>query len=266
MLARQDGATRPARPGPTPGRAGREAAAERDPHREQHPCRGMTLVGARSLAGRRCRTDLWEGAVSTDVSDRPLRVVLTLLALASGLIDAASYLGLGHVFTANMTGNILLLGFATAGASGFSTSACLVSVGAFLVGEGILIAAAATVAFTVVVKAASPGAYVTIGLLAFAMGARNDTISRLSVQTNLTTTVLTSALTGLASDFALGGGSAVLATRRLTSLFSLLAGALLGATLYLHHGTALPLALAAAVELISAAVFARTAGSHILDR
>ncbi len=44
----------------------------------------------------------------------------------------------------------------------------------------------------------------TVGLLAFAMGARNDSISRLSVQTNLTTTVLTSALTGLASDFALG--------------------------------------------------------------
>ena len=232
--------------------------------------------------------------MSADVSDLPLRVVLMLAAFASGLIDAASYLGLGHVFTANMTGNILLLGFAVAGASGFSTSACLVSVGAFLVGagvaglldrdlrasrrrliieiggEGILIAAAATVAFTTAAKAGSPGAYVTIGLLAFAMGARNDTIRRLAVQTNLTTTTLTAALTGLASDFALGGGSHVLASRRLTSLFSLLAGALLGAVLYLHlnlhHGTALPLALAAAVELISITVFARTAGSHILDR
>lgn len=232
--------------------------------------------------------------MSADVSDLPLRVVLILAAFASGLIDAASHLGLGHVFTANMTGNILLLGFAVAGASGFSTSACLVSVGAFLVGagvaglldrdlrasrrrliieiggEGILIAAAATVAFTTAAKAGSPGAYVTIGLLAFAMGARNDTIRRLAVQTNLTTTTLTAALTGLASDFALGGGSHVLASRRLTSLFSLLAGALLGAVLYLHlnlhHGTALPLALAAAVELISITVFARTAGSHILDR
>ncbi len=73
----------------------------------------------------------------TDVSDLPLRVVLILLAFASGLIDAASYLGLGHVFTANMTGNILILGFATAGASGFSTAACLVSVGAFVVGAGV---------------------------------------------------------------------------------------------------------------------------------
>ncbi len=232
--------------------------------------------------------------MSADVSDLPLRVVLILAAFASGLIDAASYLGLGHVFTANMTGNILLLGFAVAGASGFSTTACLVSVAAFLVGagvaglldrdlrhprrrfiieiagEGILIAAAATVAFTVVVKAGSPGAYATIGLLAFAMGARNDTIRRLAAQTNLTTTTLTAALTGLASDFALGGGSHGLASRRLTSLFSLLAGALLGAVLYLHlhlhHGTALPLAIAAAVELISATVFPRTKGSHILDR
>ena len=80
------------------------------------------------------------------------------------------------------------------------------------------------------------------------MGARNDTIGRLAVKTNLTTT-LTAALTCLASDFALGGGSAVLASLRLTSPFSLLAGALLGATLYLHHSTALPLAVAAVAEL-----------------
>ena len=133
-------------------------------------------------------------------------------------------------------------------------------------GEGILIAAAATVAFTAAVTPGSPAAYTAIGLLAFAMGARNDTIRRLAIQTNLTTTVLTSALTGLASDLALGGGSAVLARRRLTSLCSLLAGALLGAVLYLRHGTALPLALAAAVEFISITVFARMAGSHILDR
>ena len=98
------------------------------------------------------------------------------------------------------------------------------------------------------------------------MGARNDTIRRLAIQTTLTTTVLTSALTGLASDLTLGGDSAVLARRRLTSLCSLLAGALLGAVLYLHHGTALPLALAATAELISITTFALTAGSHILDR
>ena len=103
-------------------------------------------VAAACLTGAQCqrrgptnpvRTDPSGGTLSTDFSDLPLRVVLILLAFASGLVDAASYLGLGHVFTANMTGNILLLGFATAGASGFSTTACLVSIGAFLVGAGV---------------------------------------------------------------------------------------------------------------------------------
>ena len=42
------------------------------------------------------------------------------LTVVSGLIDAVSYLGLGHVFTANMTGNVVVLGFAAAGAPGFS--------------------------------------------------------------------------------------------------------------------------------------------------
>ncbi len=73
----------------------------------------------------------------TTASREPGRLLLaTLLALTvtSGLVDAVSYLGLGHVFTANMTGNVVLLGFAAAGASGFSATACLTSLGAFLAG------------------------------------------------------------------------------------------------------------------------------------
>ncbi|HWO43776.1 MAG TPA: YoaK family protein [Candidatus Eisenbacteria bacterium] len=40
--------------------------------------------------------------------------MLLILALAAGSVDAISYLGLGHVFTAMMTGNIVLLGLALA--------------------------------------------------------------------------------------------------------------------------------------------------------
>jgi hypothetical protein len=36
--------------------------------------------------------------------------VLGFLTFATGLVDAASVLGLGHVFTANMTGNVAFLG------------------------------------------------------------------------------------------------------------------------------------------------------------
>ncbi len=56
---------------------------------------------------------------------------LLLLTVVTGIVDAVSYLGLGHVFTANMTGNVVLLGFAAAGASGFSAAACLTSLGSF---------------------------------------------------------------------------------------------------------------------------------------
>jgi uncharacterized membrane protein YoaK (UPF0700 family) len=64
----------------------------------------------------------------------PLVVTLAALTVVSGFIDAVSFLGLGHVFTANMTGNVLLIGFAVAGAAGFSLTASLCALGAFLVG------------------------------------------------------------------------------------------------------------------------------------
>src|ERR1700679_4300349 len=69
--------------------------------------------------------------------DRRLPPVLLALTLTTGLIDAASYLGLGHVFTANMTGNVVLLGFGLANAGGLPVVAPLVSLGAFLLGAGI---------------------------------------------------------------------------------------------------------------------------------
>ena len=46
-------------------------------------------------------------------------VTLAALTAVSGFLDAVSYLALGHVFTADMTrANVLLFGFAAAGAAG----------------------------------------------------------------------------------------------------------------------------------------------------
>jgi len=61
----------------------------------------------------------------------PMMVALTLL---TGLVDAVSYLRLGHVFVANMTGNVVFLGFALAGAGGLSVAASLVALASFLLG------------------------------------------------------------------------------------------------------------------------------------
>src|SRR3954454_15582087 len=67
----------------------------------------------------------------------PLARALLVLTISTGVIDAVSYLGLGHVFTANMTGNIVLLGFGVAGSAGLPVVAPIVSLAAFLVGSAV---------------------------------------------------------------------------------------------------------------------------------
>jgi len=56
------------------------------------------------------------------------------MTVVTGLVDAVSFLSLGHVFTANMTGNIVLLAFATAHVSGLSIARSSMALLAFLVG------------------------------------------------------------------------------------------------------------------------------------
>src|SRR5947209_4698274 len=65
----------------------------------------------------------------------PLPPLLVAMTLVTGLVDAFSYLVLGHVFVANMTGNVVFLAFALADASGFSILASLVALGAFVLGS-----------------------------------------------------------------------------------------------------------------------------------
>src|SRR5881409_1815461 len=69
-----------------------------------------------------------------EVKHGPLPPLLVGMTLVTGLVDAFSYLVLGHVFVANMTGNVVFLGFALAGAAGFSVSASLSALGAFCLG------------------------------------------------------------------------------------------------------------------------------------
>ncbi|MGH9129160.1 MAG: YoaK family protein [Acidimicrobiales bacterium] len=70
-------------------------------------------------------------------SDRGLLVVLVALTAATGLVDAISYLAIGRVFVANMTDNVVFLGFALVGAKGLSIAASLVALAAFLIGAAL---------------------------------------------------------------------------------------------------------------------------------
>src|SRR2546428_13703982 len=71
--------------------------------------------------------------------ERPasLPQLLLVLTVTTGLIDAVSVLGLGRVFTANMTGNVVFLGFALARVPGFSLVRSLAALAAFLAGAVI---------------------------------------------------------------------------------------------------------------------------------
>src|SRR5438094_9459629 len=69
-----------------------------------------------------------------DDRDGSLAPLLFVLTIVTGLVDAVSYLALGHIFVANMTGNVVFLGFAVAGAPDFSIPASLLAIAGFLVG------------------------------------------------------------------------------------------------------------------------------------
>nr|WSX48390.1 DUF1275 domain-containing protein [Streptomyces sp. NBC_00974] len=182
----------------------------------------------------------------------PLLIVLTFV---SGVVDAVSYLGLGHVFVANMTGNVVFLGFAIAGDQSLSAPDSLLALGAFLAGalaagrmrradEAAGMFAPLVALQTVLVggglalTAIGSGPPGVIALLALGMGLQNAVVHRLAVP-DLTTTVVTRVLTGLAAD---RWGPASL--RRLVTVVALLLGALVGGLLVLGHGPVWALALA----------------------
>jgi uncharacterized membrane protein YoaK (UPF0700 family) len=221
-----------------------------------------------------------EQAIRRDAASvrHPLARVLLVLTFATGLIDAASYLGLGRVFTANMTGNIVLLGFAIGGADGLPVVAPIVSLGSFLLGaavggtiverladrhgalvgralaaEAALLAAAAVLAAAAEVRPGEAAAYALIVLMALAMGVRNAVARHIGVP-DLTTTVLTMTLTGLAADSGAARRPAQGSVRRLTAVTAMLTGAIVGALL-LRVALFWPLAAAAALALITLAAY-----------
>jgi uncharacterized membrane protein YoaK (UPF0700 family) len=208
----------------------------------------------------------------------PLTRALLVLTFSTGLVDAVSYLALGRVFTANMTGNVVLLGFGLAGSGGLPVLAPMISLAAFLIGSGaggvlvrrmgerhpglvaralgietVAIAIAAVVSAAVTVRPKTAAAYLLIALLASAMGVRNAAVRRIAVP-DLTTTVLTMTLTGLAADSRAAGGSGQGSTRRLSAVVAMLLGAVSGGLL-LKIDTAVPLALAASLALLTWLVY-----------
>ncbi len=189
------------------------------------------------------------------------------LTLMSGLIDAVSFLGLGHVFVANMTGNVVLLGFAVAGAPGISISGSLIAVAAFMCGGAFggwlsrkhTESGAHLLSITTIAKIgimlfaallawlagpAGPAGYAITAILAVSMGLQNAVVRSLAIP-DMTTTVVTQTITGIAMDLPIVGGQNTRLWRRTFSVIIMFVGALLGALLLFKIGMAVALVAAA---------------------
>jgi uncharacterized membrane protein YoaK (UPF0700 family) len=214
----------------------------------------------------------------------PLFRLLLVLSATTGMVDAASILGMDKVFTANMTGNVVFLAFAATGAPGFRPFHYVVALGAFMSGAVIagrlwrgdgaprlnhwLVRAAAIescllfLAGLLGMASAQAGIAIAhvlpfiIALSAGAMGFRNAVIRQLKVP-DLTTTVLTLTITGIASDSRIASGTASNLPARLGAVLAIFAGAAAGALLFQWLGLAPTLLATGVVVLVATMVFVR---------
>jgi uncharacterized membrane protein YoaK (UPF0700 family) len=214
------------------------------------------------------------GSYLRDPAHGPLPALLVVLTAVTGVIDAVSILDLGRVFVANMTGNVVFLGFALARAPGFSLAASAAALAGFLLGgvtggrlialrgshRGLLLRDGALSQFALVgvaLAVSAPiahipdlGARIAISALcAVAMGIQNSVARNLAVP-DLTTTVLTMTLTGIAADRTAGYRGRTV--RRMVAVLTTLAGAFVGAEVVLH--TRLVWGLAAVAGLLAVVV------------
>lgn len=217
--------------------------------------------------------------MKSPVSHRLTVTSLLLLTFATGLVDAVSVLVLGHVFVANMTGNVIFLGFWLVPHSGVDLWAAVVAFVSFLTGAVIggrlvrhlgpserrwLTVALSVEVLLLVVLAGLAGAgvlryhddskLILISGLAVAFGIQNATARQFGIQ-ELSTTVLTQTIVGIGFDSRLAGGTGQREKLRYTVVLTMCAGAVLGATMTLY--TVAPvIGLAAAVVTAVMLIFA----------
>ena len=223
---------------------------------------------------------LWAG-LTHDRDHGPLAGILSVLTIIAGLVDATSLLRLDRVFVANVTGSVIFIGLAIVGARGFSLAAPFIALASFLIGAGIggrisarhvthrgrgayaaclaqfsdLLLASVIVLFDH--HPTDPVRLTLVGILALGMGAKSALVRSVNVP-GLTTAVVTTTLTGLASEGASGSWRSTNFAIRLLAAGALLVGAIVGGALviFLERWTALA---AADVLALGAAIWARSA-------
>jgi uncharacterized membrane protein YoaK (UPF0700 family) len=219
------------------------------------------------------RNELWAG-LTRDTRHGPLAGILILLTVVAGDVDATSILRIDHVFVANVTGNVIFIGLALVGARGFSFTAPFLVLVSFLFGaamsarvllrrtthRGRMVHAACvvqlgdllivTVFFAIEGHPDADARFALLVVLALAMGAKSALARAVNVP-GLTSAVVTTTLTGLATDAALGSWRSADFTARAMAAVALLVGAIAGGALAVTTYIWCPLALATALTLVA---------------
>jgi uncharacterized membrane protein YoaK (UPF0700 family) len=201
-------------------------------------------------------------------------LVLIGLTVSSGCVDAITWLGLGKVFAAFMTGNLAFLGFAAGGAAGPSALRVIAATVAFGAGAGagahivrardrkalwpnqvtlaLIVGLALQTAFLIVwlvvnADPADASGDVLIALSACAMGVQTAAVFSLGVRADFTTAA-TATLAVLMGDLAGWEQPSGERARLAGTLAALVAGAIAGAALMAQASSwapVFPLALTA---------------------
>src|SRR5882762_6505267 len=219
---------------------------------------------------------------SSPTTEKVIPYALLGMTAVTGLVDAVSFLSLGRVFTANMTGNVVILAFATARVPGLSIAYSLTALLSFLVGAifggrimaragadaQIRFAAQAFLLEDVFLFAASFCSigyrsdllehpfqpFALIAFTALAMGTRNAAVRKLAIP-DLTTTVLTLTITGIGADSSIAHGDNPRLARRVEAVVAMFLGAALGAVIIAYSISAALWLGTAISALCSAALF-----------
>jgi uncharacterized membrane protein YoaK (UPF0700 family) len=216
--------------------------------------------------------------VESPVSERTTIVCLLLLTFSTGIVDAISVLVLGHVFVANMTGNVIFLGFWFAPHTVVDMTAALVAFASFVAGavlggrlarhldsdvrrwltvalgiEVVMLVTLSILSGTGVLDYHDNTKLILIAGLAVTFGIQAATARQFGIQ-ELSTTVLTTTIVGIGFDSRLAGGSGHRERLRYSVVLTMCAGALVGATLT-RWFVAPVIAISAVVVALAAGVF-----------
>ena len=213
-----------------------------------------------------------------NASPEKFRLMLMMaLTLVTGVVDAVGYLGLDHVFTGNMTGNVVILAMALAGAANLPTLGPLVALGAFLLGAAVAgstlqsspkgwnrrvtllltagcIVLTGTAAISLIVEDVGRQSIgvIVAAVIAMHMGSQALIARHLGVR-DMTTVVITSTMTSLAGESLVGKQRPRLLNRRLGAVLAMFAGAAIGVLLLQIHFSVpigLGIAITAAVTVL----------------